>query len=112
MPGTRSCGPSCRHRPFQGEVRLLVIDSCAYVRLLILTMQRRQEVAEMEWSEIDLEAKSWKLPAERAKNDGAHVVPLSPLAIDQPRAMNPKRAGPVFTSTSKTPVLGFSKTRG
>jgi integrase len=53
------------------------------VRLLILTMQRRQEVAEMDWSEIDLEAKTWILPPERAKNDEAYVVPLSPLALDQ-----------------------------
>lgn len=29
-----------------------------FVRLLLLTMQRRQEVAEMDWSEIDLEAKT------------------------------------------------------
>lgn len=82
-----------------------------YVRLLILTMQRRQEVAEMDWSEIDLEAKTWTLPAERAKNDEAHVVPLSPLALDQLRAMNPKRAGLVFTTTGKTPVSGFSKAK-
>jgi integrase len=83
MLGTRSCGPYCRHRPFQDAVRLRVIDGCAYVGLLILTMQRRQEVAEMDWSEIDLEAKTWILPPERAKNDEAYVVPLSPLALDQ-----------------------------
>jgi integrase len=52
------------------------------VRLLILTMQRRQEVAEMDWSEIDFDAQTWPLPAERAKNDEAHVVPLSPFALD------------------------------
>lgn len=82
-----------------------------YVRLLILTMQRRQEVAEMDWSEIDFEAKTWTLPPERAKNDEAHVVPLSTLALDQLRAMSPKRAGLVFTTTGKTPVSGFSKAK-
>ena len=65
----------------------------------------------MDWSEIDLEAKTWTLPPERTKNDEAHVVPLSPLAVDQLRAMSPKRSGLVFTTTGKTPISGFSKAK-
>ena len=82
-----------------------------YVRLLILTMQRRQEVAEMDWSEIDLDAKTWTLPAERAKNGEAHIVPLTDLALDQLQAMQPKANGLVFTTTGKTAVSGFSKAK-
>ena len=82
-----------------------------YVRLLILTMQRRQEVAEMDWSEIDLVAKTWTLPAERAKNGEAHIVPLTNLAIEQLKAMQPKASGLVFTTTGKTAVSGFSKAK-
>ncbi len=82
-----------------------------YVRLLILTMQRRQEVAEMDWSEFDLVAKTWTLPAERAKNGEAHIVPLTNLAIDQLKAMQPKARGLVFTTTGKTAVSGFSKAK-
>ena len=82
-----------------------------YVRLLILTMQRRQEVAEMDWSEIDLLAKTWTLPAERAKNGEAHIVSLSNLAIDQLKAMQPKASGFVFTTTGKTAVSGFSRAK-
>lgn len=82
-----------------------------YVRLLILTMQRRQEVAEMDWSEVDLEARTWILPAERAKNGEAHIVPLTNLAIDQLNAMHPKTGGLVFTTTGRTPVSGFSKAK-
>lgn len=82
-----------------------------YVRMLILTMQRRQEVAEMDWSEIDLDAKIWTLPAERAKNGEAHIVPLTDLAIDQLNAMQPKSSGLVFTTTGKTAVSGFSKAK-
>jgi integrase len=82
-----------------------------YVRLLILTMQRRQEVAEMDWSEADLEAKTWTLPAERAKNGEAHIVPLTNLAIDQLKAMQPKAIGLVFTTTEKPAVSGFSKAK-
>jgi integrase len=45
--------------------------------LLLLTGQRKSEVGEMRWSEIDLAKKLWIVPAERMKADAAHVVPLS-----------------------------------
>jgi integrase len=82
-----------------------------YVRLLLLTMQRRKEVAEMDWSEIDLEAGVWTLPAERAKNDEAHTIPLTDLAIEELRTLGPKDRGLVFTTTGKTAVSGFSKAK-
>jgi integrase len=53
----------------------------AMVRLLILTGQRRGEVAGMEWAELDLENRLWTLPRERVKNDRRHEVPLSPQAV-------------------------------
>ncbi len=53
----------------------------AMVQLLILTGQRRGEVAGMEWAELDLERRLWSLPHERVKNDRRHEVPLSPQAI-------------------------------
>ena len=82
-----------------------------YVRMLILTMQRRQEVAEMDWSEIDVEARRWTLPAQRAKNDEEHVIPLSSLALRELQLLGPKRKGLVFTTTGTTPVSGFYKAR-
>lgn len=53
----------------------------AILRLLLLTGQRRDEVGEAKWSEIDLEARLWSLPASRTKNKRPHVVPLSPQAM-------------------------------
>lgn len=82
-----------------------------YVRMLILTMQRRQEVAEMNWSEIDLDARRWTLPADRAKNDEEHVIPLTSLALAELQLLGPKRKGLVFTTTGTTPVSGFFKGR-
>lgn len=82
-----------------------------YVRLLILTMQRRQEVAEMDWSEVDLEARTWTLPAARAKNDEAHIVPLTKLALAELKLLGPRERGLVFTTTGRTPVSGFSKAK-
>lgn len=46
-------------------------------RMLVLTGQRRTEVAEARWSEIDLAKRLWTIPAERMKADAAHEVPLS-----------------------------------
>ena len=47
------------------------------VRLLMLTGQRREEVAGMTWSELSSDFTAWTIPASRAKNDLTNVVPLS-----------------------------------
>ena len=51
------------------------------VRLLILTGQRREEVAGMSWSEIDADKSVWSLPGSRTKNHRPHEVPLSEPAL-------------------------------
>ena len=53
----------------------------AGVKLLALTGQRRSEVFGADWSEIDLPAKLWHLPASRCKNNRSHSVPLSDAAM-------------------------------
>jgi integrase len=82
-----------------------------FVRLLVLTMQRRQEVSEMDWSEIDLEARIWTLPAERAKNDEAHIIPLTDMTIAELKALHPKDKGFVFSTNRTSPVSGYSKAK-
>lgn len=81
-----------------------------FAPLLLATAQRRGELAEMRWSEIDFEAKTWVIPSERSKNGKAHVVPLSPFALrvldEVPRFLD---CDYVFTTTRKSPVSGFSK---
>lgn len=47
----------------------------------ILTASRSGEVRGARWSEIDLDAKVWTIPAERMKAKREHQVPLSPPAI-------------------------------
>jgi integrase len=51
------------------------------LQLLMLTGQRRAEVAGMTWAELDLTAATWRIPAERAKNKQAHEIDLSPQAL-------------------------------
>jgi integrase len=81
----------------------------ALVKLLILIGQRRDEVAGMEWSEIDLKGRVWVLPARRVKNNEKHEVPLSEPAITILTAM--PRVGDrfVLTSNGEAPSSGYSK---
>lgn len=50
-------------------------------QMLILTGLRLNEVADAVWSEVDMRAKTWTIPAERMKGKVAHVVPLCPQMI-------------------------------
>ena len=45
----------------------------ALFRMLVLTGQRKSEVAEARWSEFDLVKKQWAIPRERMKADAAHM---------------------------------------
>lgn len=47
------------------------------VRMLILTGQRLNEVAEMTWAELTDDLATWTIPNSRTKNNRTHVVPLS-----------------------------------
>lgn len=81
-----------------------------FVLLLLATAQRRGELAEMKWSEIDFDKATLEIPSARSKNKRANVVPLTPFALSiletMPRFVN---CDYVFTTTRKTPVSGFSK---
>jgi integrase len=51
------------------------------VELLALTGQRREEVARLQWEELDLVRRLWTLPKSRTKNAKAHLVHLSEQAM-------------------------------
>ena len=73
------------------------------IRLLVLTGQRRNEIGQLRWSEVDWERGTIVLPPERTKNKLRHELPLAPaaLAILQARYRVSGKAGPndarVFT---------------
>ena len=84
-----------------------------FVQLLVLTGQRRNEVAGLLWAEIDFDKQLWSLPADRTKNGRPHDVPLSASAIAILEKM-PRLADRVFPSAKKTSertISGFSKTK-
>jgi integrase len=51
------------------------------IRLLILTGQRRAEIGDLSWPEIDFDKRQIELPASRTKNGLDHIVPLSNEAL-------------------------------
>jgi integrase len=56
------------------------VTKCA-LRLAPLVFVRPGELRQAEWTEIDLDAAEWNIPAERMKMRNAHLVPLAPQAV-------------------------------
>lgn len=56
-------------------------QSAYALKMAILTACRTSEVLGADWSEIDLKAKLWSIPAERMKAGRVHTVPLSDAVI-------------------------------
>lgn len=85
-----------------------------FCQLLVLTGQRRNEVAKMRWSEIAEDLTEWTIPAERAKNGKPHIVSLSKPAgavLNALRSATTRKPDQdlVFTTNGKTPISGFSR---
>ncbi len=64
------------------------VTKCA-LRLAPLVFVRPGELRKAEWSEIDLEAAEWNIPAERMKLREPHLVPLSRQAVEILRELQP-----------------------
>ena len=94
------------------------------IQVLLLTGQRREEVAAMRWSELDLDGAMWTLPESRAKNHREHLIPLSPAVIEilkarqaEQRSMPWFRTDYAFVSPPRSrtdepkPFQGWSKAK-
>jgi len=71
------------------------------LELLVLTASRSGEIRLAAWSEFDLKAKVWEVPAERMKIKKLHRVPLSSRALallDQAKTLD-DGSGLVFPGT-------------
>jgi integrase len=90
-------------------------DFGAIVKLLMLTGQRRSEVAALAWPEIETDKALWTLPAARSKNGRQHEVPLSKQVLalivaqreEEERAKRPY----LFGRGGLTPFSGYSRAK-
>jgi integrase len=77
-------------------------------RLLLLTGQRREEVAGLPWTELDLPGAIWHLPGARTKNKRASDVPLAEQTVAILNGLT-RRSALVFPDRSGARgVSGFS----
>ena len=81
------------------------------VRLLILTLCRRDEIGSLEWSEIDREARLIRLPGARTKNGREHVVPLSDAALAILNTIETREDRELLFGSGKGGYSGWSKSK-
>lgn len=87
------------------------------VRMLILTGQRRSEVADASWSEFDMAQRLWTIPAARMKMsenpDDDHEVPITEDLMRLLKALPRFTRGDHLFSTTfgQGSVNGFSKAK-
>jgi integrase len=79
----------------------------SFVRLLILTAARRNEVAGM--NESELVNGLWTIPRGRSKNNEPNALPLPPQALSIIDALPQSPSGLLFSTTGRTQISGFSK---
>jgi integrase len=114
--GPKAARPcAVRHR-IDGAVvrgRRSRLPVCPLFRMLALTGQRKSDVADARWSEVELPKKLWTIPAARHKSLAPHVVPLSDDVITVLKSLPTFGEGDHLFSTTfgLTPVNGFSKAK-
>lgn len=84
-----------------------------FLRVLILTCQRRGEVLKLRWSDIDLERRRILVPGSRTKNGKPQITHLSRPAWLELASMHEVRGESdlIFTTTGKTPLSGIAKAK-
>lgn len=94
-----------------------------FYKLLLLTGQRKNEVAGVRWPEISHNRCLWTVPPERFKSGQSHIVPLCEDAIallnSLPRFSGEDAGDCLFSAISgnranngQKPINGFSKAKG
>lgn len=98
-----------------------------FYRVLLLTGQRREEVAGMDWAELDRATATWVIPAGRAKNGTTHIVPLAVTVLNEldrqalarqaqdkkqePDVRRWPKAGPVMSFRGNVSLSSFSQAK-
>jgi integrase len=80
------------------------------VELLAFTGQRREEVACVQWEELDLARRIWTLPKSRTKNGKIHVVHLSEQSMAVLKRAG-QRAPYVLSLLGTKPFQEFSRAK-
>lgn len=91
---------------FMAKLRAAPGLSARALEMTVLTAARSGEVLGARWSEFDLAAAVWTVPAERMKAGREHRVPLPPPAVTLLRELEALKTGLlVFPSTKRDKPL-------
>lgn len=77
------------------------------LKLLILIGKRHRHVTHMRWSELDLDAGTWRAPPQ--KRFHAQNVPLAPVVVAILRGCRRSASDLVFTTNGKVPYDSLNK---
>lgn len=118
VTGTRPAAEEVRRERVLSSSELAAIwkgvsddDFGRIIKLLMLTGMRRSEVAEMRWSELDLDGAMWRLPGSRTKNKRPHEVPLSHAAIEILQQVAQRSERDLVFGNGSGGFSGFSKSK-
>lgn len=82
-----------------------------FIRLSLLTAQRRAKVAGMRWADVADDG-TWTIPTEAREKSSAGELVLSPLALAVIKAQTKRTDNPyVFAGRGKAAIAGFSKAK-
>jgi integrase len=80
----------------------------SFVRLLMLTLARRSEVAAMRWAELSDDLAAWELPSTRSKNKRPHITHLAEPARTILRRLPRVESSPFVFGPGGKAIAGFS----
>jgi integrase len=99
-----------QHKLTDAEIKALLAVAIPYFKVLLLTAQRRTEVASIQWSELNLDKGEWVIPSSKTKNGREHLVPLSPAVVAILRSLPQRKPSEyAFGKYPDAPFSGFSK---
>ena len=123
LPKTPAVKSHFRALPYQEVGKALAVVEASTAGLAaklcfaftVLTAARSGESRAATWDEIDLDARTWTVPASRMKANREHRVPLSDAALDVLRRARSRDDGSgcplVFPSTKGRPLSNMTMTK-
>jgi integrase len=73
------------------------------ITVLLTTAARRQELVLARWSDVDLRAGTWLVPASNSKTGRAFTIPLSSMAVEAFERLKKRADGSVWVLPGEDP---------
>jgi integrase len=82
---------------------------CAALKFMPLVFQRPHMIRGAEWTDIDLDAAEWRIPAGKMKMENDHIVPLARQAVEILRGLKPITGNGHYVFASLKPGRSMSE---